>query len=182
MSASKAAAIKNRAAGAHRGVKSRRAATTAKARRKELEKRPQALDTLRQRKPRPKVEPLKRADIRKERPGWTKNPPSADGTYIFGLGSAAYADEKVMDDAWAQARDRAYNEVASQLKVQIKGKAKITKPSLLKAARRLRSAASPKRSPATLTPALKASSCMIATKTRSWSLSWLASTRQSLTP
>jgi hypothetical protein len=124
MSASKAAAIKNRAAGAHRGVKSRRAATTAKARRKELEKRPQALDTLRQRKPRPKVEPLKRADIRKERPGWTKNPPPADGTYIFGLGSAAYADEKVMDDAWAQARDRAYNEVASQLKVQIKGKAK----------------------------------------------------------
>ena len=124
MSASKAAAIKNRAAGAHRGVKSRRAATTAKARRKELEKRPQALDTLRQRKPRPKVEPPKRADIRKERPGWTKNPPPADGTYIFGLGSAAYADEKVMDDAWAQARDRAYNEVASQLKVQIKGKAK----------------------------------------------------------
>ena len=124
LSASDAAAIKNRAAGAHRGVKSRRAATTAKARRKELEKKPQALDTLRQRKPRPKVEPPKRDTIRKERPDWTKNPPPADGTYIYGLGSAAYADEKVMDDAWSQARDRAYNEVASQLKVQIKGKAK----------------------------------------------------------
>ena len=125
MGGGQAAAIKARAAGAHSGLKSRRAATTAKARRKELEKRPQALDTLRQRKPRPKLEPPKRADVRKERPGWTKNQtPRADGTYIYGLGTAGFASEDELGAAWTQARDRAYTEIASQLKVQIKGKAK----------------------------------------------------------
>jgi hypothetical protein len=124
MASGKAGSIKNRAAGAHSGLKSRRAATTAKARRKELEKRPQALDTLRQRKPRPEVKAPKKAEIRKERPGWTKNPPTADGTFIYGLGSAGYVDDTGLNSAWNQARDRAYTEVASQLKVQIQGRAK----------------------------------------------------------
>ena len=127
LSSGKAGGIKSRAAAAHSGMKTRRAATTAKARRKELEKRPQALDTLRRRKPRPEIKPMKpvKAEkIRKDRPGWAKNPPAADGTYIYGLGSSAYADEAALSPAWTQARDRAYAEVASQLKVQVQAKAK----------------------------------------------------------
>jgi hypothetical protein len=124
MSAGDSSAIKKRAGGAHKGLASRKAATTAKARRKELEKKPQALDTLRKRKPRPEVKPIKKEEMRKARPGWAKNPPTADGTYIYGLGSAGYGDEDELGEAWTQARDRAYTELASQLKVQIKGHAK----------------------------------------------------------
>ena len=123
MGRGQASDIKSRAARAHQGLDRRAAATTAKARREELKKPPQALDTLERHKPRPEFKPPVKKEIRKERPDWTKNPPGADGTYIYGLGSASYTDEASLGGAWTQARDRSYNEIGGQLKVEIRGRA-----------------------------------------------------------
>jgi hypothetical protein len=135
LSSSRSASIKARAAQAHRGVETRRSGSTATARRAELNKRPAALDTLRPRKPRPKAMPKAAVTAKKTKPrakpAWVNNAPRADGTWIYGYGSAsaplAAGKSGITDEAsvaWNTARDRAYSEVASQLKVRVIATAK----------------------------------------------------------
>jgi hypothetical protein len=135
LSSGRSNAIKDRAANAQSGLQKRRSGSTAAQRRKELGKRPAALDTLRPRKERPKAMPAPAAKKAKPRqkPAWVVNAPSSDGTWIYGYGSANAnaADGRVGSEAmgesslaWNTARDRAYSEVASQLKVRVIATAK----------------------------------------------------------
>jgi len=118
--------IKARAGANFLDLEKRRKMKTKKERVRDIEENPPNLTTLRPRKEAPapaplrtKPDPAPTPEPAKPRgkPSWIMQVPSADGTWIYGMGMANIDGDE--GEARIQARDRAFAALGSQLKVHV---------------------------------------------------------------